>query len=54
MSSALNVTVVSSAYIAAVPELKQFGKSFMKIKNNSGPSTEPCRTPHFIGRLCDM
>ena len=38
---------VSSAKILHI-ETSPSGRSFMYIKNNSGPSTEPCGTPDFM------
>ena len=38
---------VSSAKILHI-EVNPSGRSFMEIKNNSGPSTNPCGSPEFI------
>ena len=45
------MTVVSSANIETVSELKQFGKSLMNTKMSRGPRIDPCGTPHFNGSL---
>ena len=38
---------VSSANILHI-DFEPTGRSFMKIKNNKGPKTEPCGTPARI------
>src|SRR5678816_117366 len=40
------VTLVSSANLETL-HLSPWSKSFIYMKNNSGPSTEPCGTPLF-------
>ena len=50
---ALKVKVVSSAYIVVFDLSKQFGKSLMNIRNNSGPNIEHCGTPHLTDTFCD-
>ena len=42
MSLDIRKILVSSAKILVLPEGQQFGKSLMKIKNSSGPRTDPC------------
>ena len=44
----LQYNVISSTYIRKLKTLLDRGKSFMYIKNNSGPSTGPCGTSVFI------
>lgn len=41
-------TTVSLAYIWQLTPGQQFGRSFMYIANNSGPSTAPCGTPMLL------
>ena len=45
--------VVSSAN-SNVNRLDAAGRSFMKRRNNKGPSTEPCGTPHVIVWLLEL
>ena len=47
MSDAAKVTFVSSAYILGEPKLKQFGRSFIKIKKSRGPIIDPWGTSKF-------
>ena len=37
---------VSSANIIVFNKLESLARSFMYIKNNSGPRIDPCGTPH--------
>ena len=50
----LNVKVVSSAKRVKLHLLVILGKSFMYIKNNTGPKTEPCGTPHLFGSILEL
>ena len=45
--------VVSSAN-NSVKSSVAFGRSFIKIKNNRGPRTEPWGTPHFIVKFSEF
>ena len=45
--------MVSSAKRVKLLLLVILGKSFMYIKNNTGPKTETCGTPHLIGSILE-
>ena len=47
MSTIFENSDVSSANILHI-DFKPSGKSFIQIKNNKGPKTEPCDTPARI------
>ena len=44
---------VSSANSLTV-EVRPFGRSLMYVRNNSGPSTDPCGTPEVNGEEVDV
>ena len=44
---------VSSANSLTV-EVRPFGRSLMYVKNNNGPSTDPCGTPKVTGEGGDV
>ena len=44
---------VSSANSLTV-EVRPFGRSLMYVRNNSGPSTDPCGTPEVTGEEVDV
>ena len=44
---------MSSAYIMNLKKLLDSGKSFIYIKNSSGPKMEPCGTPVTICNVLD-
>ena len=43
-----------SAYIIYLNVSHEFGKSFIYIKNKSGPKIEPCGTPVEMGRVSEI
>ena len=43
----------SSAKILHI-EINPSGRSFVQIKNNGGPNTDPCRSPEFIFHNSDV
>ena len=45
---------VSSANKIGINNSDTDGKSLIKIKNKSGPNTDPCGTPHWIFLLSDL
>ena len=45
---AVKVMLVSSAYILVVAKSVMLLRSLMYIQNRSGPSMDPCGTPHLI------
>ncbi len=50
---AVDVTVLSSAYISISLCVATTGKSLIKMMNNKGPSIDPCGTPVFMDSLSD-
>ena len=50
------VILVSSAkkIILVFPATFTFGRSLMKRRNKSGPSTEPCGTAQFTGFISEV
>ena len=46
--------MVSSANSLTLPVEQHLGRSFMNKRKNRGPRTDPCGTPHDIGRDCDL
>ena len=46
--------VVSSAKSLTLPLVHPLGKSFMNNRKNRGPRTDPCGTPHDMGRVFDL
>ena len=44
---------MSSAYNLNLVDLMILGKSFINIKNASGPNILPCGTPYLIGKLLE-
>ena len=46
--------LVSSAYIVTFVLCNAQGKSFMYIKNSSGPRHDPCGMPQFTFAIFDM
>ena len=51
--SDLKYILVSSAKRQNLSFLQTAGKSLMKMRNNSGPKTEPCGTPHITSSTSD-
>ena len=45
--------LVSSAKRKKFNFLETVGRSLMKIRNNNGPRTEPCGTPHVISKISE-
>ena len=52
-SESPEVILVTSAYILGIVYDSQPGKSFIKRRKRSGPSIEPCGTPHLMVRALD-
>ena len=52
-SESPEVILVSSGYILGIVYGRQPGKSFIKRRKRSGPSIEPCGTPHLMVHALD-
>jgi hypothetical protein len=46
-------SAVSSANMLIAPCLTQFGSEFVYIRNNRGPSDDPCGTPQLTGQASE-